>query len=188
MYTRYCFSRSNFLIEFIAGVGGAFFCGVPGVVVGSFFGSVYPTLYWGGLTGESAAGMLGLLLASTVGGWLMVYIIGQLIHDHRSGLVSFLGSIASMIVVIFLFDYSYQYWFTALLLFLPVFAAALGYNLPVPMAENLVPADTSAVASTATKNNFFPTVPTNAQARKNWQRTPVTRKRSVRTLSKSKDV
>ena len=134
MYTRYCFSRSNFLVEFVAGIGGALVSGVPGVIVGSFYGSVYPEIGWGGLTGEPAAGMLGLLISATVGGWLMVYFIGQMIHDHRSGLVSFIGSITGMVAAIFLFDYSYQPWFTLFVLTLPIVAAAFGYNLPIPRA------------------------------------------------------
>ncbi len=132
MYTQYCFSRSNFLVELVAGLGGALLCGVPGVIVGSFYGSVYPEIVWGGLRGEPAAGMLGLLFASTVGGWLMVYGVGQLIHDHRSGLVSWCGAVLGMIAAIYVFDYSYQPWFTTVVLVLPVLGAAFGYNLPVP--------------------------------------------------------
>lgn len=135
MYTRYCFSRSNFLVELVAGLGGALLCGVPGVIVGSFYGSVYPEIMWGGLKGEPAAGMLGLLVASAVGGWMMVYVIGQLIHDHRSGLVSFFGTVLGMVVAVFLFDYSFQPWFTVFVLVLPVVGAAFGYNLPVPRGE-----------------------------------------------------
>jgi hypothetical protein len=131
MYSRYCFSRSNFLIELVAGIGGAFLCGVPGIIIGSFYGSVYPEISWGGLTGEAAGGMLGLLLSAAVGGWLMVYFFGQLIHDHRSGIVSFAGAVLGTVTAIFLFDYSYQSWFTVFILMLPAIVAAFGYNLPV---------------------------------------------------------
>lgn len=135
MYTRYCFSRSNFLIELVAGLGGALLCGVPGVIVGSFYGSVYPEISWGGLQGEPAAGMFGLLLASTVGGWLMVYVTGQLIHHHRSGFISFCGALFGLMSAIFLFDYSVEPWLSVCVLLLPVVTAVFGYNLPMPYRQ-----------------------------------------------------
>lgn len=130
--TRYYFSRSNFFVECIAGLGGALLCGVPGMIVGSFYGSVYPNLQWGNLRAESAGGMFGLLYGITIGGWLMVYLIGQLVHDHRSGYLSFLSALVGASVTILIFDVSLPAFVTALVLVLPVLAAAFGYNLPWP--------------------------------------------------------
>jgi hypothetical protein len=75
----------------------------------------------------------------------MVYIIGQLIHDHRSGLVSWCGALLGSFVAVYLFDYSYQPWVTVLVLALPIFFAAFGYNLPVP--RTIVAAKNSASPS-----------------------------------------
>jgi hypothetical protein len=135
MMTRYYFSRSNFLVECVAGLGGALLCGVPGVIVGSFYGSVYPTLQWGNLFAESAGGMFGLLYGITIGGWLMVYLMGQIVHDHRSGYLSFISALIGASVTILLFDVSLPAIITALILAFPVLAAAFGYNLPWPRAE-----------------------------------------------------
>ncbi len=126
------FTRYNFLVELIAGAGGALLVGVPGLVVGSYLGFVYDTLWWAGWSGESAGALLGLLIGSAIGGWSTVYFAGQLIHDERSGVVSFTAALAGLVVSIFLFDSSLAPLPALTLLSLPLFAATLGYNLTIP--------------------------------------------------------
>lgn len=131
-HSSYCFSHHNFLIELIAGIGGAFLVGVPGVILGSFFGSVYSdSLVWGKLAGEQAGGMLGLVVGLAVGGWLLVYLMGQIIHDHRSGIVSFIATILGLFMAFFMYDSSFPALLAFVILMLPVIGATLGYNLPV---------------------------------------------------------